>query len=96
MMTQLPDTPEGAAEETVLPPVDAYSLLTKPTLEITDAEVDIIVADLRRRRANHLASGKPDKPAAEAKAKRTPKGKPSQAAKDEATKALLADIDWKL
>ncbi len=40
---------------------DAYTLLSRPTLDFTDAEVDIVIADLRRRRAAFVATGKPDK-----------------------------------
>ena len=39
----------------------AYDLLSRPTLSLTDAEVEIVVADLRRRRAAFIATGKPDK-----------------------------------
>jgi hypothetical protein len=45
-------------------PLDAYALLSKPTLEISDAQAEIIIEDLRRRRKAYLASGKPDKPKA--------------------------------
>lgn len=46
------------------PEVNAYSLLTRPTVELSDAEVEIIVADLRRRRDAYVSSGgkKPDRP----------------------------------
>ena len=47
------DTPE---------PLDAYELLSKPTLELTDAQVELIVADLRHRRAAYVSTGKVDKP----------------------------------
>lgn len=49
--------------------LDAYSLLSKPTLSLTDEQVGRIVADLRDRRARHLRLGKPDKPASERKVK---------------------------
>ena len=52
------DTPE---------PMTAYELLTKPTLELTDAEVERIVADLRIRRKAYVDSAgkKADNPAKE-------------------------------
>lgn len=43
-------------------PVDAYSLLSKPTLDLSDAEVDLIIDDLRKRREAYIKTGKPDKP----------------------------------
>lgn len=49
-MTELPETR------------DAYALLSKPTLKLTDDEVEVIVADLRKRRQAFLA-GQADKPA---------------------------------
>lgn len=48
--------------EDLTDPIDAYSLLSKPTLELTDAEVLIIVEDLRKRREAYIKTGKPDKP----------------------------------
>ncbi len=75
------------------PPVeDAYSLLTRPTLELTDAQLVIILENLRKRRAAYMAgtADRPDKPkAASAKPK-------TQQEKDDLTKSLLADMDWKL
>jgi hypothetical protein len=68
---------------------DAYSLLSRPTLQLTDAQVEKIVIDLRERRAKHIATGKPDKPRAEAKIKAEPLGKESKAAN---TAALLASL----
>lgn len=46
---------------------DAYALLSKPTKNLTDAEVTLIIADLRKRRFISLSTGKPDKPVKEAK-----------------------------
>lgn len=43
MSTELTPTPE--------PRPDAYALLSKPTLELSDAEVEIIVNELRTKRA---------------------------------------------
>lgn len=85
-MTQLPASEPSPDTESAL---DAYSLLSKPTLELTDAEVGKIVADLRARRAKHLATGKPDKPKIEAKAKADPLSKEAKAAN---TQALLAQL----
>lgn len=80
---------------------DAYSLLTKPTLDLSTAEVDIVIADLRERRARHLTSGKPDKPPVSAKAKPPALTKEAKAdAKKANTMDLLSDlgidIDWKV
>jgi len=46
---------------------DAYALLSKPTQELTDAEVEAVFADLRIRRERFL-QGVQDKPAAKPKA----------------------------
>lgn len=91
------DTPASPTESDALPQLDAYALLSRPTLDLTDPEVDRIIIDLRARRARHLASGKPDKPKAEAKAKTPALTKEAKADKKaEATASLLADIEWKL
>ena len=50
------------ADSNLTDPIDAYSLLSKPTLDLTDREVEIVVEDLRRRRVAYLNTGKPDKP----------------------------------
>jgi len=94
-MTELATTGDEAAP----PALDAYALLSKPTLQLTDSDVDILVADLRKRRDKYLASGKPDVPkkaAAAVKALAEPKAKPTASEKAAATKALLDEIDWKL
>lgn len=72
-------------------PQDAYSLLSKPTLDLTDAEVEIVVADLRRRRRLFIEQGIKDEPVKKAAAKK--KALPA-AAKDKAanTLALLASL----
>lgn len=69
--------------------LDAYSLLSKPTLSITDEEATKIIADLRQRRERFMATKKPDKPRAAAKAKADPL---SKEAKAENTAALLASL----
>lgn len=43
-------------------PMDAYALLSKPTLELTDAEIEVIVLDLRKRRERFLAGQKDNLP----------------------------------
>lgn len=69
---------------------DAYSLLSKPTLELTDAQVAVVVSDLRARRARHVATGKADAPR---KALAKPKAeKPTEAMRKEASRNLLADL----
>jgi len=65
---------------------DAYSLLSKPTLDLTDEEVGIIVADLRRRRDLFIKTGKPERVKKEATIKANPLSKEAKAAN---TKAIL-------
>ena len=72
--------------------LDAYALLSKPTKDLSDAEVLLIIADLRKRRINSLQTGKPDKPAAEAKAKRLPAKKATDAEKKANTAAILGQL----
>lgn len=73
-------------------PIDAYALLSKPTLDITDAEADIIIDDLRKRRKAYLATGKPDKPRKE----KVQREKASAGDKAANTAALLAQLDLKV
>lgn len=68
------------------PAPDAYSLLSRPTLDLTDAEVEIVVEDLRRRRSLYLTTNKPEKVKKEAKVKADPLSKEAKAAN---TKAIL-------
>ncbi len=72
-------------------PADAYSLLSKPTLDLTDAEVETIVADLRRRRKLFVEQGVKDEPVKKAAAARKalPKEKADKAAN---TLALLSQL----
>jgi hypothetical protein len=74
-----------------LEPTDAYALLSKPTLDLTDAEVEKVVADLRR--ALYAATGKPDR---QPKPKAEPKGKSTAADKAANTAALLASLQLKI
>lgn len=76
----------------LLEPIDAYSLLSKPTLDLNDAEVNIVIEDLRRRRKAYLASGKPDKPRKETVARQ----KASAGDKAANTAALLAHLNLKV
>jgi len=81
------------------PQLDAYALLTKPTLDLSDAEVDAIITNLQKRRKVYLDTGKADAPAKEAAARKAlaePKAKPTAADKKANTAALLDSIDWKL
>lgn len=71
----------------------AYELLSKPTKDLTDAEVLDIIVELRKRRAVALATGKPDKAPAEAKAKRVAAPKSTAAEKKAATLDILASLD---
>src|SRR5690606_17612179 len=61
IMSEVP-TSEAEAE-----PVNAYSLLTRPTLELSDDEIELIVKDLQKRRLAYVADSRkgadrPDKP----------------------------------
>lgn len=74
---------------------DIYELLSRPTLDLTDADLERIVADLRQKRAAFVADSKKgaDKPPA----KRTAGS--SRASADEKrrnTQALLAGLNLKL
>lgn len=54
--------------------LSAYDLLSTPTLDLSDAQVEAIVIDLQKRRKLYIQTGKPDKapkPKAEPKAKTT-------------------------
>lgn len=71
--------------------IDAYALLSKPTLELTDAEVERIVVDLQARRKLYLSTGKPDAPK-KAKAPAGPKAKLSDDEKKRNTALLLGQL----
>lgn len=47
---------------TTQPTGDAYALLSKPTLELTEAEIEAICKDLRARRERFLAGQKDNQP----------------------------------
>lgn len=63
-------------------PRSAYDLLTAPTLSLTDEEVTLICADLRKRRLSYVQSGKQDTPH---------KPKPAKATASEKA-AITADL----
>lgn len=69
-------------------PIDAYSLLSKDPREITDAEAEIIIADLRRRREAYIKTGKVDKP----KKEKVAAAKLSKDEKARNTAALMASL----
>lgn len=69
-------------------PLDAYALLSKPTLNYTDDEVALVVADLRKRRAAYVSTGKVDKP----KKEKVEREKLSKDEKARNTAALLASL----
>lgn len=87
-MTSPADEPSTTPGEGVAT-TNAYELLSKPTLEITNAELAIIVADLQRKRAAYVSDkkidDKPGKPAPAA-------SKKTAAEKAEAAADLLASI----
>lgn len=80
------------SEETEM---DAYALLSKPTLDLTDAEVEKVVIDLQSRRALYLKTGKPDAPKPP-KEKAPPKGKASDEEKKRNTALLLGQLKMSL
>lgn len=87
-MTTSPENDEGQ--------LDAYALLSKPTLDLTDAEVERIVVDLQERRKLYLATGKPDAPKKAAKEKAAPKAKATAEEKARNTALLLGQLKMSL
>lgn len=65
----------------------AYELLTKPTLNLTDDEVSLVIADLRRRREAYVSAGKRDEP------HKPSKTKPTAESKASLTAAIAANLD---
>lgn len=68
----------------------AYALLSKPVLELTDAEVKVIIADLREKRLRFVTSGIADKKPAKPKVTMT--DEEAAAAKAANTAALAASL----
>lgn len=64
---------------------NAHELLSKPTLELSDADVEAIVSDLRQRRERYL-QGVQDKPQKKPKAAATPEEIAAR------TQSLLEDL----
>lgn len=65
------EVPTGDESEATL---SAYDLLSTPTLDLSDDQVQAIIIDLRKRRELYIKTGKADKapkPKAEPKAKAT-------------------------
>ena len=75
--------------------LDAYALLSKPTLDLSDAEVEAVVIDLQKRRELYLKTGKPDAPKPP-KEKAPPKGKASDEEKKRNTALLLGQLKMSL
>lgn len=75
--------------------LDAYALLSKPTLELTDAEVERVVVDLQARRKLYLSTGKPDAPK-KPKAPAEPKKKATDEEKKRNTALLLGQLKMSL
>ena len=74
------------AEPSPLPDTrDAFALLSKPTLQLTDEEVTLVCADLRKRREAFL-QGRADKPPRKAAPQKSPEEK----------QALLAGLEAEL
>lgn len=69
---------------------DAYALLSKPTLQLSDAEIEVICVDLRKRRERFLMGQKDAAP----KKAAAPKVKldESPEAKKQRSADLLGDI----
>lgn len=68
--------------------MDAYSLLSRPTLELTDEQVMAIIEQLRHKREAYIKTGKPDRP----KKEKVERKKLDQDAKRRNTEALLAQL----
>lgn len=75
--------------------LDAYALLSKPTLDLSDKEVELVVIDLQKRRELYLKTGKPDAPKPP-KEKAPPKGKASEEEKKRNTALLLGQLKMQL
>ena len=71
----------------------AYDLLTKPTLELTDAEVELIVADLQKRRHAYVDSKGKVKDSPKAKAPKGPPLTAEQKAENTARVQALLNLD---
>lgn len=84
MTDNLPATAEPEQE-------DAYTLLSRPTLELTDAQIERIVEDLRNKRARFVLD--PKKNADRPKAKRAVESKTSKEAKERNTAVLLGQLN---
>jgi len=65
----------------------AYELLTRPTLDLTDDEVSLIISDLRRRREAYVSTGKRDEP------HKQPREKPTAESKAALTASIAAGLD---
>lgn len=74
-------------------PASAYELLSRPVLELTDAEVETVLADLRRKRHLFLTKGEADNPK---KASKASAAKLSADDKKANTLSLLAQLNLKL
>lgn len=94
-MTIDPTPPESAEIEALAnAPRDAYELLSRPTLDITNAELELIVADLRRRREYFVKEGKKDNPKVEkAKREKKPATKATAEQKARQTAVLLSELN---
>lgn len=72
---------------TELPEVrDAYALLSKETLELSDEEIELICTDLRKRRERFLAGQKDNLPKVKAEPKTDEEKKALQ-------QSILGDLD---
>jgi hypothetical protein len=76
---------------TTSPAGDAYALLSKPTLDLTDDEVEAICKDLRARRERFLAGQKDTQP----KPKKE-KVEMTDEMKKQTQADILAELDLKL
>lgn len=73
--------------ESILPASrNAYELLSKPTLTLTEDEITAIVADLRTRRERFL-QGIADKPVRKAKEEQTPEQRQAN------VESLISNLD---
>jgi hypothetical protein len=85
--------PEAPIEPIPLPPGDAYALLSKPTAQLTPAEIHAICCDLRAKRIKFL-EGKADKPVARKAASTVDNSPEAKAARTEALReSLLGSLE---
>lgn len=88
-MTGIPLADQLAEQGEAIPPTDSFTLLSKPTLELTDQDLLLIANDLRAKRRKFL-QGVADKPGNTGRKKAEPI---TEEAKQATTQHLLGELD---